>query len=137
ADLLECMRGMDEESLDSVLEELKGQGLSVFKGESDLFNSERVFEKIQNQIHEDSFEKSLRKQRFKKWMSIAAAVVLIMGVSFFWLKKEISVDLKVAETNEIQLPDQNLAVVTLEDGRTLSLSATDEEILSKEGIELV
>lgn len=136
-DLLSRMRGMDEESLDSVLEELKNQGLSVFKGQNDLFNSEKVFEKIQNQIHENSFEKNLRKQRFKKWMSIAAAVVLIIGVSLVWFKKGGLIDPEIVETNEIQLPDQNLAVVTFEDGSMLSLSAADEETLNKEGIELV
>lgn len=137
ADLLNHMREMDEQSVDSILEEFNNRELSTFKDQSDLFNSEKVFGKIQNQIYQDNSYKIRRKQKRTTWISIAAAAVLILGIALFWFNHEEVVHQEIVETNEIQLPDQNLPVVTFDDGRTLELAATDKKTLMKEGIELI
>src|SRR5690606_29475311 len=72
-----------------------------------------------------------------QWVYIAAALILIVGVSLVWFKRKEEVNQEFTKVNEIQLPDQNFAIVTFEDGRTLDLSGADQETLNKEGIELV
>lgn len=136
-DLLNKIRESDEDNLDSIIEELKEKEPQVFRGISSSFDRERVFDNIQNNIKKDQLNRPLLQENNRKWLSIAAAILLIIGLSIIWLnKQDRAIDMEIVDNNEIHLPDYNLAAVTLEDGRTLTLSDIDEGALNKEGIHM-
>lgn len=136
-DLLNKIRESDEDNLDSIIEELKEKEPQVFRGISSSFDRERVFDNIQNNIKKDQLNRPLLQENNRKWLSIAAAILLIIGLSIIWLnKQDRAIDMEIVDNNEIHLPDHNLAAVTLEDGRTLTLSDIDEGALNKEGIHM-
>lgn len=138
AELLNMIRESDEDHIDSIIEELKEKEPQVFKGMSSSFDREKVFDNILENIKKDKPSKHRLHKRNIKWLSIAAAILLMIGFSIIERnKQEPPIELKLVENNDIHLPEHNLAAVTLDDGRTLTLSNIDEATLNKEGIHLI
>lgn len=138
AELLEQIKQLDSIILDTLLEEINLEDRLYSQGSAAQFNSENVFEKIKSQIEKEQQEKPIKFLfPYLKYASIAAIILCIFTIGYIWTLNSPNKNSAVISRNEIQLPDQNLAQITLQDGRTLSLLATEEKILKQEGIQLL
>lgn len=135
-ELLREIQECDEKALNSLIDGFQDQQAATLKNLSSTFNQKRVFEKINNQIHHNQSE-TQKKFSFKLGFSIAAAILLIASFSFLWLKKENFTKEILSDINDIQLPNPNLALITLEDGTNLTVSNEYEDVLREEGIQLI
>lgn len=96
-----------------------------------LFKNDKVFEQIENKLYFNT----KKPVNFKVITQIAATLLCIVGIYAFQLTRTDSFDNVVVE--DVILPSENNATITLANGKKLPLIDTEKEILSKEGIELV
>src|SRR5690606_32619947 len=136
AELLNMIRERDEDHIDSIIEELKEKKPQVFKGMSSSFDRERVFDNILENIKKDKPSKHRLHKRNIKLLSTAADILCTLRFSIIERnKQEPPIELKLVENNDIHLPEHNLAAVSLDDGRPLTLSNIDGATLNKEGVQ--
>ncbi len=79
------------------------------------------------------------KSDSRRWLAIAASVLLVCSAAWFCLEKYDFVNTNLVNQlfeKQILLPDDQQAVVQLHDGRSLNLMEADEETLKQEGIEI-
>lgn len=138
AELFDQINVASKDELESLMDELGLENLANIQGDNSNFNKSGVFDQIKVQLNQDGNIKSIKPSiKYGTWIGIAAALLCVIGLSYYWIKSNgISEQNKISQ-NEIELPNQNLAQITLEDGRTISLMETSEKVLQEEGIHLL
>lgn len=101
---------------------------------------QEIYSKIDQVVNQESQE-YIRdiKSSNRKWIAIAASLILVCSVAWFCLEKYEFVNTNLITQlfeKQILLPDDQQAVVKLHDGRSLNLMDADEETLEQEGIEI-
>lgn len=99
-------------------------------------HKQRIFNKIKSEIRENRVAKPIKLF----WPSVAAAIILIMGVGlFFYFKKSSFYDtqnLAISKSNDIK-PGGNKAILTLANGKKIVLTdAAIGELAKQAGIQI-
>lgn len=59
-----------------------------------------------------------------KWISVAAAILLVLGVGLYYFSNQQTPKVNVVVSTEVQPPDHNKAILVLADGKKLNLNST-------------
>lgn len=139
AELLQKIKSTELHVLNAIIDEVTENKTDLLSSIAHDFDREGVYKKIQNQIQNKTSGRSSRLSKLKKWPAIAAAVLLFAGIGLFFMQKinYYSPLAMIEDSAEIHLPDQNRAIVTLEDGTVLNLLEAGSEVLEREGIQLL
>lgn len=138
SELAEFLAGMSDVEVDDVTElvDFEAEELDALfdKEEYVLKGDEKFLEKLKTKVDVSINNRSVISS-YKISIAIVVALLLVVGCFFYERQSPVLVD-KLAH-EDISLPENNLATVTLQNGKSYSLLHTHEDVLAEEGLELV
>lgn len=138
SELKELLSELREVNLDEVstLVGLSKETIDGLLKEEDIsdFDQDKIFRKLRVQLNLKK-EKSKKIINTKFWGSIAASLLIVLGIYIYSQAPLGNIDLVAHE--DVVLPDKNHATITLVDGKKYSLLHSDKDFLEKEGIQLI
>lgn len=99
-----------------------------------FFDQNKGYKQLQKELEVDRF-KAKKFVNIKLLTGIAASILLIVGICFKYVIPVQTAEKALLE--DVVLPDENLATITLANGKEIPLIYAQKELLGKEGIELL
>lgn len=137
-ELLAVMEQNNFEEIGEIADKILDEKLAHTFDQNIPFDKALLYEKVKHEIDETKTQ----KRRLNKWVWAAASLFVLFVSGLFWqlfIKTKHKEKVEYSKNwnkNEVELPKDNQAVITIDGEKTYKLLETPEEALTKAGIEI-